>query len=109
MNRLRRLFRREKVKPSPNIIPLTEQDIDMSLRIFWTKIAREWDIERIRQVKTQILAVIKQVDFEKNLLERRYVVEGLIEESQQRYSGASLLALLEVLDTLERLSAHNKE
>lgn len=109
MNRLRQLLQR-KPEPSPHIIPLTEQDVDMSLRIFWTKIARGWDLTRIQTTKVRVLNITQQPDFEKNLIERRYPIDGLVDGSQQhQHSGASLLALLQVLDTLEQLSIQAQE
>lgn len=77
---------------------MTEHSVDMSFRIFWTKIARQWHNERLQQVRAQVLQVTQRPDFQKNMIERRYRVEGL---DDQAHSGASLLALLDVLAALE--------
>lgn len=110
MNLLRCLFGHATPKPTTTSSQdaLTEERVDMSFRVFWTKICREWPLARVQHVQAQVRPLTQQPDFEKNLIERRYTVPGLVEGGQhQQHSGASLLALLQVLDTLERL--HNEE
>ena len=100
MNLLRRWLGIGKTQPQPQkSIPMTEHRVDMSFRIFWTKISREWELERIRNVRKQVQLVTQQPNFQKNLVERRYAVDGLDDQS---HSGASLLALIDVLDALEK-------
>ncbi len=77
---------------------MTEQKVDFSFRIYWTKIAREWDLVRIRETQSRVKHITEHPDFQKNLIDRRYRVEGL---DDLAHSGASLLALLDVLDALE--------
>lgn len=94
--------------PEPKAIPpgtpMTEARIDFGFRIYWTKMATKWDMARIREMKTRVIAVTQQPDFEKNLIERRFRVEGL---DEQAHSGASLLALIDVLNALETYAANN--
>ncbi len=91
-------------KPIPPGTPLTEARIDFGFRIYWTKMATQWDMARICEMKAQVIAVTQQPDFEKNLIERRFRVEGL---DEQAHSGASLLALIDVLNALETYAANN--
>ncbi|MBI5931856.1 MAG: hypothetical protein HY862_21280 [Chloroflexi bacterium] len=84
--------------------PMTEARIDFGFRIYWTKMATKWDMARIRDMRARVIAVTQQPDFEKNLIERRFKVEGLDELA---HSGASLLALIEVLNALETYEANN--
>jgi hypothetical protein len=112
MNWLRRFFsgRKGDETPAPPTDSLTEDRIDMSFRVFWTKICRDWPIDRVQQVQAQVRSLTQQPDFEKNLIERRYAVPGLVDGGQhQTHSGASLLALLEVLATLERMYTEQQE
>jgi hypothetical protein len=101
MNFIKRLFGIEDdQQPDASAEPMTEPKIDFSFRIYWTKISFEqhWDLDRIRTLRRNVEAVTQQPDFQKNLIDRRYVVEGL---DDLAHSGASLLALLEVLAALE--------
>lgn len=108
LQRLRGALAADEQKRPPE--PMTEARVDMSLRVFWTKIARHWEMGRIQHVHSDISAIIQQPDFQKNLLERRYFVENLVPDGQQQqHSGASLLALREVLDTLMRMQANEQE
>ncbi len=94
----------EKEKPIPPGTPMTEARIDFGFRIYWTKMATKWDMGRVRDMKTRVIEATQQPDFEKNLIERRFRVEGL---DEQAHSGASLLALIEVLNALETYEANN--
>lgn len=112
MNLLKRLIGLDKPEETPTQSgePLTEARVDMSFRVFWTKICREWPIERVREVQQQVRPITEAPDFEKNLIDRRYTVPGLVDGGKyQQHSGASLLALLEVLATLERLYVEQPE
>ena len=109
MNLLQRWLgiKKDQAKPRQSI-PMTEHRVDMSFRIFWTKISHEWDLDRMRDIREQVKNVTQQPNFQKNLIERRYTVEGL---DEQAHSGASLLALIDVLDALEKyqLEQHQED
>jgi hypothetical protein len=79
-------------RPAP---PLTEQSIEFSYTIFWTKMARNWDEEKRQTMLTRVEALIAAPDFINNAFERKYTIEGLDEVA---HSGASLLALKKVLE-----------
>lgn len=87
--------------PTSTSEPMTDRKVDFSFRIYWTKISheRKWNLSIVRKLRPNVAAVIAQPDFENNLIDRRYKVDGLDELA---HSGASLLALLEVLDALEK-------
>ena len=101
MHFLKRLWASGNDKqPGKQAEQMTEPKIDFSFRIYWTKISfeQQWDLDRVRTLKPNVRTVTQQPDFQKNLIDRRYVVEEL---DDLAHSGASLLALLEVLDALE--------
>ena len=77
--------------------PLTTDRIDAGYRLFWTKIALSWNGDRRTTMAGRVADAIGAPDFENNALERRFRVEGL---DEQAHSGASLLALAEVLRAL---------
>jgi hypothetical protein len=107
MNLLQRWLGIKQDQPKPHqSIPMTEHRVDMSFRIFWTKISTEWDLDRIRHIRKQVQQVTQQANFQKNLVERRYAVEDL---DEQAHSGASLLALIEVLDALEKYQLERQQ
>lgn len=86
--------------------PLTSGHIDTGYRLFWTKTALAWDEERRAVIAARVAEVIAGPDFENNALERRFHVEGL---DDLAHSGASLLALAEVLRALETFDADTME
>jgi hypothetical protein len=92
-----RILNRAIPEPQPPE-PLTTDRIDAGYRLFWTKIALNWDSDRRTMMAGQVADVIGASDFENNALERRFHVEGL---DEQAHSGASLLALAEVLRALD--------
>lgn len=71
--------------------------VDYSYRVFWMKQARGWDADRRRTVYAAARALVEREDFEANLFERRYRVEGVAGE----HSGASWLALNRVMEALD--------
>jgi hypothetical protein len=75
--------------------PLSPEKIEAGYRLYWTKTALTWDMARRAEVAARVAAVIAAPGFENNALERRYAVESL-----ETHSGASLLALAEVLRAL---------
>jgi hypothetical protein len=107
MDRLRRLIKNgeEETKSASSGTPMTEARIDFGFRIYWTKMATQWERTRVDEMLKRMAAVTQQPDFAKNLIERRYKVEGL---DEQAHSGASLLALIEVLTALQAYDANNK-
>jgi hypothetical protein len=97
MRLLRHLLGRPDPKPYPQ---MTAPRVSFSFRVFWTKIALGWSAEKRDQVRQQVVAYVQQDDFDANLVEKRhhFPIEGLPEAW---HSGASLLALIDVLDALE--------
>ena len=101
-----KLLARHRPPPPTPPEPLSAERIDTGYRLFWTKMALAWDGARRAEVAAHVAAVIARPDFENNALERRFHVEGL---DDLAHSGASLLALVEVLRTLDALDASEAE
>ena len=99
MNKLLKLFQNQSPEPPSKHEPMTEEKVDFSFRIYWTKIGRAWDTERIRTLQSEVEAVTTESTFQNNLVDRRYTVPSL---DEQAHSGASLMALLEVLAALAK-------
>lgn len=101
MDILRRWWRGKKEAKQAEKHLLTEDRVDFSLRIYWMKIAtaQKWTPAKIAVLQRQAQYVAAQPDFEKNLMARRYQIEGL---DNLAHSGASVLALLDVLAGLEK-------
>jgi hypothetical protein len=70
-----------------------------SFRVHWTKTVRGWDIERRERVHSALLDLTQGAGFEATTLDRRYLVA---EVDDLPHAGASLVALLEVLEALSR-------
>lgn len=87
---LRRLFRR-RIKDSSS-------SLEYSYRVYWTKAARTWGPERRRKVRDAVEAITRLPGFTPNERLRRYPVPQI---DDLRHAGASLVALLEVLDALD--------
>lgn len=79
---------------------------DYSYRVFWTKMARSWSPDRRRTVRRAVQEVVEGGEFEPNAFERRYQVEALGEGA---HAGASLLALLEVIDAFQSYEESEEE
>ena len=77
-----------------------------SYRIYWTKMVREWPIEKRKEVVGKLAQVLGADDFEPNTLERRFSVDGL---DSGKHAGASLLALREVLQAFDKFEQDHKE
>jgi hypothetical protein len=77
--------------------PLAPDRIDYSYRVFWTKQARGWDAAQRRSILVAARPLATAPDFEPNAFARRYQVEGV----EGEHSGASLLALIQVLEALD--------
>lgn len=89
---LRRLFG-QSASPDTDGEP---QRVEFSYRVFWLKHARVWSDESRRAISQRLRALIISDDFQANVFERRYRIEGIDGE----HSGASLLALIDVLEAL---------
>ncbi|HML24815.1 MAG TPA: hypothetical protein PKD09_24385 [Aggregatilinea sp.] len=98
----RRLLWPESGRKRQPPTPLTDERIVAGYRMFWTKSVYTWDPARRKAVAGRVQAVAAAPDFETTMLERRFRVEGL---DDQAHSGASLLALLEVLQAVEAFEA----
>lgn len=102
-----RMLNRPVPDPKPPE-PLSANRIDAGYRLFWTKLALTWDPSRRAAIAKEIAAIIDRPDFENNALERRYRVAGLDDDAPEgadAHSGASLLALAEVLRALDAYEA----
>jgi hypothetical protein len=75
-----------------------EPDSEFAYVVYWTKIGREWDAQRRKGVYLAVKEVVEAEDFEANLLERRYEVPTV---DSSPHAGASLVALLRVIEALE--------
>lgn len=71
--------------------------VDYSYRVFWTKHARYWNADKRRALRERLGVLMSDAEFEANAFERCYQVEGVDGE----HSGASLLALAQVLEALD--------
>ena len=92
-----RMLNRTRPAPKPPE-PLSADKIDAGYRLYWTKMALTWDDDRRTQITERVAAAVAAPDFEDNMLERRFTVEGLDDSA---HSGASLLALVAVLRALD--------
>lgn len=101
MKRFLNLFRRGQTSPGA----LTAERIDAGYHFYWTKVASEWDAERRKQMAVQVAGVIKSPGFENNALERRFHVPDL---DTLAHSGASLLALANVLRALDNFESQDE-
>jgi hypothetical protein len=102
MNWLRRLREVTPVEKltTPIAEAMTAAKVDFSFRIYWTKMTRKWTAERRAQVRQQVLTITQSANFDNNMIEKRYTLP-LDDVPEQTHSGASLLALLEVLAALD--------
>ena len=87
---LNRIFQKPDTPHAPD-------RVDYSYRVFWTKQARGWDAARRRSILAATRALTASTTFEPNAFARRYQVEGVDGE----HSGASLLALVQVLEVFD--------
>jgi hypothetical protein len=81
-------------------------DQELAYVLYWTKTARGWQGGRRAQVRSAVRAVVNEDGFTANALERRYRVPGLDDSG---HAGASLMALLKVLEGLDRFELEHKE
>lgn len=90
MSWLQRWRRKGKVADPPNP--------GFAYRVAWTKEARTWDAGRRVVIAESLGRVIRSSGFLANTYDRRYQVPGL---DDSRHSGASLVALGDVLEALK--------
>jgi len=77
--------------------PPSFERADYAYRVFWTKQARQWTVDRRQSVLAAANAVAASVAFEPNPFERRYGVAGV----DGAHSGASVMALIQVLEAFD--------
>lgn len=94
MNRLREYCRRLLRQGREH----SSSSLAYSYRVYWTKTARMWGEDRRRQVRAAVQSVTRLPGFTPNERLRRYPVPQI---DDLPHAGASLVALLEVLDALE--------
>jgi hypothetical protein len=70
-----------------------------SFSVHWTKTAQGWDLDRRQRVRSALLDLTRGAGFEATSLDRRYLVAEI---DDLPHAGASLSALLEVLEALSR-------
>jgi len=75
-----------------------EPDPEFAYRVAWTKEARTWDAVRRTAIAKSLGQVLRSEEFLPNVYDRRYRIPGL---DDLEHSGASLVALREVLEALE--------
>ena len=80
-----------------NAQPAAPDRADYSYRVYWTKQVRDWDAIRRRSILLAARLVAASEAFEPNAFERRSRVEGVDGE----HSGASVLALIQVLEAFD--------
>ena len=93
-SRLRRIWRNGKASAPP--------DPGFAYRVSWTKEARTWDAGRRAVIASSLGHILLFSEFLPNAYDRRYKVPGL---DDLHHSGASLVALRDVLEALEIDSA----
>jgi hypothetical protein len=72
---------------------------EYSFTVHWTKVARDWDRGKREEVRLAVQEMTRRPKFRPSTLERRYVVPAI---DGQAHPGASLLALLAVLEAIDR-------
>lgn len=101
VEKLKGLFGRGQGSSAPD-----EPDPELAYVLYWMKTAREWPAGRRAEVEGAVKEIVERPDFSPNTFSRRYQVTGL-DDSQ--HAGASLLALLKVLDGLEAFQSLDEE
>ncbi|NIS79970.1 MAG: hypothetical protein GTO14_07135 [Anaerolineales bacterium] len=72
---------------------------DFAYKVYWTKHVRDWSVGRRRSTQSAVERTVSQSEFVANKFERRYSIP---EVDEIPHSGASLIALLEVLQSFDR-------
>ncbi|NJL93082.1 MAG: hypothetical protein HC915_04835 [Anaerolineae bacterium] len=94
-------------RPPTGPEPLTAEHVDFNLRVYWTKMTLNWNAEQRAAARQQAQTRVQAPDFQDNLMAKQYnlPLEGIPETA---HSGASLLALLAVLDALETFNQESE-
>ena len=98
MSSIRAMINRLLGKEPEVAEPAGQPSPEFSYRVYWMKTARAWPPERLNEVREQVEQVMQDPQFEPNPFERRYRVEAA---DDQKHAGASLQALIEVIDALK--------
>jgi hypothetical protein len=77
-----------------------DRSAEYSYQIYWIKVVREWDNERIEAILGSIDELIALPGFDPNRYKRVYHISG-VDDSD--HAGASLVALQKVLKTLQKI------
>lgn len=108
-NPFKRFFSPPKAEEKPKIHfeNLTSTKVDFNFRIYWTKMGLKWSAAQRATIREQVLAVVQAPNFDPNLIEKHYQLplEGVPEVS---HSGTSLLALLTVLNALDKVAEESE-
>jgi hypothetical protein len=73
-------------------------DSAFAYTVYWTKQVRTWDPARRGEVYGSVQQVVSEPDFVPNEFERRYRIQEI---DDLAHAGASLVALLAVLEAFE--------
>lgn len=106
MNSIREIIRRFFGEEETGDRMASSPRPDFSYRVYWTKMARSWSADRRRTIRNAVQEVVDDEEFKPNAFERRYQVEALGEGS---HAGASLRALLDVIDALQAYEVSEEE
>ncbi len=79
---------------------------EYSYGVHWTRTARTWDAARREKARAALLELTRRADFAGTGHEREYIV---VDVDETPHAGASLIALLGVLDALERTNVDPPE
>lgn len=101
IGRLRMLFGGEE-----DVAEADSPDPELAYVLYWMKTARSWPADRREQVRLAVLEITEAGEFTANTFQRRYRVAGL---DDSLHAGASLVALLKVLDGLDEYQQTEEE
>lgn len=98
-----RLFGRrdDDEPPKKTAEKMTAPKVDFSFRVYWTKMTLSWPAERRAEVRAMVKAITDDENFDRNLITKQYTLP-LDDIPEQTHSGASLMALLDVLAALDK-------
>ena len=75
---------------------------DYAYTLYWTRLTMDWDPVRRSEIASSVEAVVSEPSFRPNESYRVYSVPDL---DGSAHSGASLLALMQVLTAFERIES----
>ena len=87
---IRRFFGWKQEQPPP---------FEFAHTVSWMTLAREWSLAERMRIRAAVERVVRSPDFTLTQYQRRYAIPEL---DEREYAGESLIALLKVLDSLER-------